>query len=128
MPRSLEQFGYTRIEVGAPILAYRALKKSLIWQLEFVYSVLDAEKTYLGFLHKDDKEFSMMLFNPRMHRARLEAAVQDRRITQEGPQAFIDFEHPTTRWEAVNEVITGLTPLMRPEYGWIRRRVRGPVV
>ena len=26
--------------------------------------------------------------------------------TTEGPQAFVEFEHPTTRWEALNALIT----------------------
>ena len=55
------------------------------------------------------------ILNLQMHRARLEAVLPDRHIIQEGPQAFVEFEHPTTRWEALNALMTGLTPLMRPE-------------
>ena len=69
----------------------------------------------------------MFILNLQMHRARLEAALPDRPIIQEGPQAFVEFERPTTRWEALNELMTGLTPLMRPEYGWVRRRVPTPI-
>jgi hypothetical protein len=57
----------------------------------------------------------MFIRNLQMHRARLEAALPDRPIIPEGPQAFVEFEHPTTRWEALNALMTGLTPLMRPE-------------
>jgi hypothetical protein len=69
----------------------------------------------------------MFILNLQMHRARLEAALPDRHIIQEGPHAFVEFEHPTTRWEALNALITGLTPLMQPEYGWVRRRVPRPI-
>ena len=73
----------------------------------------------------------MFILNLQMHRARLEAALPDRHIIQEGPHAFVEFEHPTTRWEArweaVNALITGLTPLMQPEYGWVRRRGPRPI-
>ena len=41
----------------------------------------------------------MFILNLQMHRARLEAALPDRPIIQEGLQAFVEFEHPTTRWE-----------------------------
>jgi hypothetical protein len=65
----------------------------------------------------------MFILNLQRHRARLEAALPERLIIQEGPQAFVEFDLPTTRWEALNALITGLTPLMRPGYGWVRRRV-----
>ena len=57
----------------------------------------------------------------------LEAALPDRYIIPEGPQAFVEFEHPTTWWEALNALMTGLTPLMQPAYGWVRRRVPRPI-
>jgi hypothetical protein len=69
----------------------------------------------------------MFILNLQMHRARLEAALPDRHSIQEGAQAFMEFEHPTTREEALNALIIGLTPLMRPEYGWGRRRVPRPI-
>jgi hypothetical protein len=51
----------------------------------------------------------------------------NRVIMQEGVQAWVDFQHPTTRRDAPLEMIDGLTKEMRPETAWLRRRVRGPM-
>jgi hypothetical protein len=69
----------------------------------------------------------MFILNLQMHRARLEAALPDKHIIHERLRALVEFEHPTTRWEALNALMTGLTPLRRPEYGWVRRRVPRPI-
>jgi hypothetical protein len=69
----------------------------------------------------------MFILHLQMHRERLEAALPERPIIQEGPQAFMEFEHPTTQGEALNALMTGLMPRMRPEYGWGRRRVPRPI-
>jgi hypothetical protein len=50
-----------------------------------------------------------------MHRARLEAVFANRAIMQEGVQAWVDFEHPTTRCAVMMEMIEGLTAQMRLE-------------
>jgi hypothetical protein len=60
-----------------------------------------------------------------MHWAQLEAVLRNRAIMQEGVQAWVDFQHPTTRRDALLEMIDGLTKEMRPETAWLRRRVRG---
>ena len=57
----------------------------------------------------------MFIRNLQRHRARLEAALPERPIIPEGPQALMEFEHPTTPGEALNALMTGLTPRMRPE-------------
>jgi hypothetical protein len=62
-----------------------------------------------------------------MHWAQLEAVFRNRAIMQEGVQAWVDFQHPTTRRDALLEMIDGLTKEMRPETAWLRRRVRGPM-
>jgi hypothetical protein len=43
---------------------------------------------------------------------------------QEGVQAWVDFQHPATRRDALVEIIEGLTAEMRPETAWLRRRAR----
>jgi hypothetical protein len=57
----------------------------------------------------------MFILNLQMHRAKLETTLPERPIIPEGPQAFMEFEHPTTHGEALNALMTGLTPRMRPE-------------
>jgi hypothetical protein len=46
---------------------------------------------------------------------------------QEGGQAWVDFQHPTTRHNALVEMLDGLTREMRPETPWLRRRLWGLV-
>jgi hypothetical protein len=70
----------------------------------------------------------MFIRNLQRHRARLEAALPERPIIPEGPQAFMEFEHPTTPGEALNALMSGLTLRMRPEYGWGRRSVPRPIL
>jgi len=38
----------------------------------------------------------MFILNLQMHMVRLEAALPERPIIKESPQAFVDFEHPMT--------------------------------
>ena len=52
---------------------------------------------------------------------------KSRTIMQEDVQAWVDFQHPATRRDALVEMIEGLTAEMRPETAWLRRRVRGPM-
>jgi hypothetical protein len=79
------------------------------------------------FQHVDPRECSLSLVNPQMHWAQLEAVFRNRAIMQEGVQAWVYFQHPTTRRDALLEMIDGLTKEMRPETAWLRRRVRGPM-
>jgi hypothetical protein len=58
---------------------------------------------------------------------RLEAVFKNRTIVQEGVQAWVDFQHPATRRDALVEIIEGLAAEMRPETVWLRRRLRGPM-
>jgi len=44
---------------------------------------------------------------------------------QDGVQAWVDFQHPTTRHDALVEMLNGLTSEMRPETAWLRRSLRG---
>jgi hypothetical protein len=60
-----------------------------------------------------------------MHRAKLDVVFPNRAIMQEGVQAWVDFQHPTTRHDALVEMLDGLTSEMRPETAWRRRRSRG---
>ena len=81
----------------------------------------------MRFQHVDQREFSLYLANPQMHRAQLEAVFRNRAIMQEDVQAWVDFQQPTTRRDALLEMIDGLTKEMRPETAWLRRRMRGPM-
>ena len=58
--------------------------------------VLEEGQMQLRFQHIDQREFSLYLVNPQMHRARLEAVFPNRAIMQEGVQAWVDFQHPAT--------------------------------
>ena len=71
--------------------------------------------------------FAKGLINPQTHWARLEAVFKNRAIMQEDVQAWVDFQHPATRRDALVEMIEGLTAEMRSETAWLRRRVRGPM-
>ena len=51
---------------------------------EHGFMVLEEGQTQLRFLHVDQREFSLFLINPQMHRARLEAVFPNRAIMQEG--------------------------------------------
>jgi hypothetical protein len=46
---------------------------------------------------------------------------------QDDTQAFVNFEHPTTRYEVTLEMIEGLTAQPQPETAWLRRRLQGPM-
>jgi hypothetical protein len=46
---------------------------------------------------------------------------------QEGVQAWVDFQHPTTRHDTLVEKLDELTREMWPETAWLRRRLRGLV-
>jgi hypothetical protein len=81
----------------------------------------------LRFRHVDQLEFSLYIVNPQLHRVKLDVVLPNRVIMQEGVQAWVDFQHPTTRRDALLEMIDGLTKEMRPETAWLRRRVRGPM-
>jgi hypothetical protein len=81
----------------------------------------------LQFQHIEQREFSLYLINPQMHRARLETVFKNRAIMQEGVQAWVDFQHPATRHDVLVEMIEGLTAEMRPETAWLRRQVSGPM-
>jgi hypothetical protein len=89
--------------------------------------VLEEGQTQLRFLHIDQCEFSLSLMNPQMHRVRQEAVLPNRTIMQEGVQAWVNFQHPTTRKDAILEMLDGVTALMRPETAWLRRRLPGPM-
>ena len=89
--------------------------------------VLEEGQTQLRFLHVDQREFSLSLINPQMHRARLEAVFPNRTIMQEGVQAWVDFQHPATRKDAILEMLDGVTALMRRELAWLRQRLPGPM-
>jgi len=62
-----------------------------------------------------------------MHRAKLEVMFPNRTIMQDDTQAFVNFEHPTTRYEVTLEMIEGLTAQPQPETAWLRRRLQGPM-
>ena len=81
----------------------------------------------MRFRHVDQLEFSLYIVNPQLHRVKLDVVLPNRVIMQEGVQAWVDFQHPTTRRDALLEMIDGLTKEMRPETAWLRRRVRGPM-
>ena len=126
MPRNLDHFGFARIEFGTPIAVLCKLEASAIWGLEHVFVVLEEGQTQLRFLYVGQCEFSLYLINQQMHRVRLEAVFPNRAIMQEGVQAWVDFQHPTTHNEVILEMIDGLTKLLRPETAWRRRKLRGP--
>ena len=46
--------------------------------------VLEDGQTQLRFLYVNEREFSLSLINPQMHRARIEAVFPNRAIMQEG--------------------------------------------
>jgi hypothetical protein len=46
----------------------------------------------------------MFILNLHRHRARLEAALPERLIIQEGPQAFVEFELPTDAVGSIERV------------------------
>ena len=50
---------------------------------------------------------------------------RNKAIMQEGVQAQVDFQHPTTRHDALVEMLNGLTSEMQPETAWLRRSLRG---
>ena len=124
-PRIRSQWGYARIECDTPIAVLRTLRSSAIEGLEHVCMVLEEEQTQLRFMHVDQRELSLYLIIPQMHRARLEMVFPDRAITHEGPQAFVDFQHSTMRNEMILEMIGGLMELLRPETVGLRRKMRG---
>jgi len=88
--------------------------------------VLEEGQTRLGFQHVDQREFSLYLINPQMHRA-AGSGVKNHAIMQEGVQAWVDFQRPATWRDVLVEMLDGPTKEMRPETAWLRRRVRGPV-
>src|SRR5262245_14187349 len=53
--------------------------------------VLEEGQRRLGFQHVDQREFSLDLINPQMHRGRLEVVFKNRAIMQEGVQAWSIF-------------------------------------
>jgi len=124
-PRIRSQWGYARIEFDTPIAVLRKLRSSAIEGLEHVFMMLEEEQTRLGFQQVDQRVFSLYLINPQMHRARLEVVFKNRAIMQEGVQAWVDFQRPATRRDALLEMLDGPTKDMRPETAWLRRRVRG---
>ena len=71
MPPSLDHFGWARIACSTHIAALRKLEASAIGGLEHGFMVLEEGQTQLRFLHVDQREFSLFLINPQMHRARL---------------------------------------------------------
>jgi hypothetical protein len=75
--------------------------------------MLEEGQTQLRFQHVDQREFSLYLVNPQMHRARLEAVFKNRTIMQEGVQAWVGFQHPVTRCAVLVEMIECLTAQMR---------------
>lgn len=92
-----------------------------------MFIVLEEGQTRLGFQHVDQREFSLYLINPQMHRARLEVVFKNRAIMQEGVQAWVDFQRPAARRDVLVEMLDGPTKEMRPETAWLRRRVQGLV-
>ena len=42
-------------------------------------------------------------------------------------EVWVDCQHPTTRHDALVEMLDGLTREMRPEMAWLRRSLRGLV-
>lgn len=116
----IARFGYRRIPFGAPVLELRAMETYALLALEHRFPALEKGRTYLQFLHTDDKAFCLFLINPRMHRARRESVFPDRTIYQEGTQAFVDFEYPMSRVGVLGEMLDGLTRMPVPR----RRRVR----
>ena len=87
--------------------------------------MLEEGQTRLGFQHVEQREFSLYLLNPQMHRARLEVVFKKRAIMQKGVQAWVDFQRPATQRDVLVEMINGLTAEMRPATAWLRWRLRG---
>jgi hypothetical protein len=77
--------------------------------------VLEAGQTQLRFQHVNRRAFSLYIVNPQLHRVKLEVMFPKRAIRQEGVQAWVDFQHRTTRRDALREMLEGPTKEMRPE-------------
>jgi hypothetical protein len=90
-----------------------------------LFIVLEAGQTQLRFQHVDRRAFSLYIVNPQLHRVQLHVAEEGDYAG--GVQAWVDFQHRTTRRDALREMLDGPTKEMRPETAWLRRRVRGLV-
>jgi len=79
-PRIHSQWGDARIAFDTPSAVLRKLRSSAIEGLEHVFMILEEGQTRLRFQHVEQREFSLYLLNPQMHRARLEVVFKNRAI------------------------------------------------